>query len=202
MFMLKFIFYSVWGGFLRRWFGGALEAYKVLRNRGVQTFFMLLTFLSIYLTDYTDWKNWTVALTISCWLQFIFWSRFHGGVFDIGRGNKSQETIDRCNKYWWHYPVDFIFKLLKADDKKYGFLYDFCYMIFRYTCPMVPMMLLDWRYILIGLAISPIYAFCWTLYEKERWIFKDKPDWINYPTKLAEIICGALVFSSCYLLEM
>jgi hypothetical protein len=193
------LLYAILGGFARRWYGGALEDYKILKNRGVQTVFMCLLFLSIYLPVF---DNWLMPIVITAWLQFQFWSRFHGGVFDIGRGNKSQETIDRCNKYWWHYPVDCIFKLLKAEDKKYGFLYDILYMGFRYTCPMIPMMLFDWRYILVGLAISPIYAFCWTLYERENWLFKNKPDWINYPTKLAEIICGALVFSSCYLLEM
>ena len=189
------LLYMILGAFARRWYGGALENYKILKNRGVQTVFMMLLFLSIYF----PYKLY-ITLVIVCWLQFQFWSRFHGGVFDIGRGNKSQETIDRCNKYWWHYPVDYIFKLLKADDKKYGFLYDFCYMTFRYTCPMIPMMILDWRYILIGLSISPIYSFCWTLYEKECWIFKDKSDWINYPTKLAEIICGGVVYGGCYLL--
>ena len=195
------LIYAILGGFARRWFGGMFDGHKILGNRGLQTAFMILLFMSIYTTFFTSWENWLIAVIISCWLQFQFWSRFHGGIFDIGRGNKSQETIDRCNKYWWHYPVDFIFRVFKCEDKKYGFLYDFIYMGFRYTCPMIPMMILDWRYILIGLAISPVYAFCWTLYEKEYWIFKDNNEWVNAPTKLAEIICGALVFSSCYLLK-
>lgn len=190
------LIYKILGATARRIFGGACENIPILKNRGVQTVIMMSLFLAIYLPRY----KWYVALIITSWMQFQFWSRFHGGVFDIGRGNKSQETIDRCNKYWWHYPVDCIFKLLKAEDKKYGFLYDFIYMGFRYTCPMIPMMLFDWRYILVGLAISPIYAFCWTLYERENWLFKNKPDWINYPTKLAEIISGAIVYGGCYLL--
>lgn len=193
------LLYAILGGFARRWFGGMFpdDKYKVLGNRGLQTVFMCLLFMAIYLPAF---NNWLFPIIITAWLQFQFWSRFHGGVFDLGRGNQSQETIDRCNKYWWHYPVDYFFKVFKCEDKKYGFLYDFIYMGFRYTCPMIPMMILDWRHILIGLAISPIYALCWTLYEKENWIFKDNPEWINAPTKLAEIICGAVVYSSCYLL--
>ena len=58
----------------------------------------------------------------------------------------------------------------------------------------------DWKYILVGLSISPVYAFCWTLNDRENWLFNNNPEWINSPTKLAEIICGALVYSSCYLI--
>lgn len=188
------LLYGVLGGILRRIFGGWLESYKIIKNRGVQTILMIGLFLSIYLPNH----HWLVAVIVSCWLQFQFWSRFHGGVFDEGRGQKTQDTIDRCNKYWWHYPVDFIFKLLKAEDKKYGFLYDFSYMTFRYTCPMIPMMLLDWRYILIGLSISPIYAFCWTLYERESWLFKSK--FCGNATNLAEILSGFVVYAGCYLI--
>ena len=188
------IIYSILGGILRRIYGGWLEAYKVIKNRGVQTVLMIGLFLAIYMPHY----KWYISLVIACWLQFQFWSRFHGGVFDEGRGEKTQETIDRCNKYWWHYPVDFIFKLLKAEDKKHGFLYDFSYMTFRYTCPMIPMMFFDWRYILIGLSISPIYAFCWTLFEREKWLFKN--NFCGNATNLAEILSGAVVYGGCYLL--
>lgn len=188
------LLYMILGGIARRIYGGWLEAYKIIRSRGVQTVLMIGLFLAIYIPRY----KWYISLVIACWLQFQFWSRFHGGVFDEGRGQKTQETIDRCNKYWWHYPVDYIFKLLKAEDKKYGFLYDYIYMTFRYTCPMIPMMILDWRYILIGLSISPIYAFCWTLYERENWLFKSK--FCGNATNLAEILSGAIVYGGCYLL--
>lgn len=188
------LIYMILGATARRIFGGACENIPIVKNRGVQTAFMILLFLSIYLQAT---KNWLLSIIITAWLQFQFWSRQHGVCFDIGRGE--QPDIERYNKYWWHYPVDYIFKLLKADDKKYGFLYDFCYMTFRYTCPMIPMMLLDLRYILIGLSISPIYAFCWTLYERENWLFKSKP-WCKNATELAEIISGAVVYSGCYLL--
>lgn len=73
-------------------------------------------------------------------------------------------------------------------------------MSLRYACPMIPMMIFDWRYILIGLSIAPVYAFCWTLYEKEPW-FRFKQKWLDLPTKWAEIIVGGIVFSGCYLLR-
>lgn len=186
------VIYSILGMWLRRAFGGYYENTPILRNRGVQTALMLLTFASIYWQHY----EWYITLAVCCWLQFQFWSRQHGVCFDIGRGE--QPDIERYNKYWWHYPVDYIFKLFKAEDKKYGFLYDFIYMTFRYTCPMIPMMLLDWRYILIGLSISPIYAFCWALFERESWLFKTK--FCGNATNLAEIISGAVVYGGCYLL--
>ena len=55
-------------------------------------------------------------------------------------------------------------------------------------------------YILIGLSIAPVYAFCWTLWEKEPWArFNQK--WLDNPTKWAEIIVGGIVFYGCYLLR-
>lgn len=51
------IFYFLIGAFLRRWYGGCLEAYVILRNRGVQTFCMLAVFMSIYLYDWSSWQN-------------------------------------------------------------------------------------------------------------------------------------------------
>ena len=196
------LFYFIIGGCLRRVFGGALEDHKILGNRGVQTVAMIGAFLSIYVTDVTDWKNWLVAIAVSCWLQFQFWSRFHGGVFDLGSDTKpTQETIDRCNSYWWHIPCDWIFAKLGVSDYRYGFMYDYLYMTFRYTCPMIPMMFFGWRYILIGLSIAPIYTLCWDFYNKEPWL---RPQWevLNSPTKWAEVICGGLVFMGCYLLGL
>ena len=70
----------------------------------------------------------------------------------------------------------------------------------KVTRVVIPMMIFDWRYILIGLAVSPVYAFCWTLYEKEPWL-RPHLSWLNAPTKWAEIICGGIVFAGCYLLK-
>lgn len=196
------IFYFLLGTFLRRWYGGCLEAYKILCNRGVQTICMLAVFMSIYLFDLSSWQNWLGAAIVSCWLQFQFWSRGHGACFDIGRGTPSEETIRRYNERWYHVPTDWLFdEVFKVPGNKYGFMYDFIYMGLRYTCPMVPMMLIDWRYILIGMAVSPIYAICWTLYERDPWIFDNRIPFVNGPTNLAEKIVGGLVFGGCFWLQ-
>lgn len=196
------IFYFLLGAFLRRWYGGCLEAYKILCNRGVQTICMLAVFMSIYLFDLSSWQNWLGAAIVSCWLQFQFWSRGHGACFDIGRGTPSEETIRRYNERWYHVPTDWLFdEVFKVPGNKYGFMYDFIYMSLRYTCPMVPMMLIDWRYILIGMAVSPIYAICWTLYERDPWIFDNRIPFVNGPTNLAEKIVGGLVFGGCFWLQ-
>lgn len=196
------IFYFLIGAFLRRWYGGCLGAYKILRNRGVQTVCMLAVFMSIYLFDWSSWQNWLGAAIVSCWLQFQFWSRGHGACFDIGRGTPSEETIRRYNERWYHYPVDWLFdKAFKVPDSKYGFMYDFVYMGLRYTCPMIPMMLLDWRYILIGAAVSPIYALCHTLAERDPWIFDGRIPFVGSATNLAEKLVGGLVFGGCFWLQ-
>ena len=61
--------------------------------------------------------------------------------------------------------------------------------------------MIDWHYILLGMAISPIYAFCWTLYEREPWIFKSRIPFVSSATNLAEEIAGGLVFAGCYWLQ-
>ena len=196
------LIYFIIGAWNRRWFGGALDDHKILGNRGVQTAFMLATFLTIYVTDVKDWKNWLVAIAVSCWLQFQFWSRGHGYCFDMGRDKiPAEETIKRYNERWYHIPCDWIFAKLGVSDYRYGFMYDYLYMTFRYTCPMLLMAFFDWRYILIGLSIAPIYALCWDFYNKEPWL---RPKWevLNAPTKWAEVICGGLVFMGCYLLGL
>lgn len=196
------IFYFIIGAFLRRWYGGALEGYKILRNRGVQTVVMIAVFMSIYLYDLSIWQNWLGAALVSLWLQFQFWSRGHGACFDIGRGTPDEETIGRYNERWYHYPIDWFFdKLCKEPDKKYGFLYDFLYMGLRYTCPMILMAFIDWHYILIGASISPIYAFCWTLYERDNWIYQKNIPFVGGATNLSEEIVGGIVFGGCYWIQ-
>lgn len=193
------LFYFIIGGCLRRWFGGALEDHKILGNRGVQTVAMIGAFLSIYVTDVTDWKNWLVAIAVSCWLQFQFWSRQHGVCFDLSRGGYPDETtLKRYNNYWWHIPCDWMAD--KGFYPYYGLGYDFTYMLLRYTCPMIPMMFFDWKYILIGLAISPIYLFCWEWYESK--VFPKNIPFVSRATQMAEVICGGIVFMGCYLLGL
>jgi hypothetical protein len=187
------LLYSILGAFARRIYGGWLEAYKIIKNRGVQTVLMMSLFLTIYLPRY----KWYIAIIITAWLQFQFWSRGHGCAFDLGRGGVPDETlIKRYNERWYHIPCDWLSN--KFGFKQYGKIYDFVYMTLRYTCPMIPMMLFDWKHILIGLSISVIYALCWRYYESKYWRYDT--NFCGNATNLAEIISGAVVYGGCYLL--
>lgn len=186
--------YMILGATARRIFGGACENIPILKNRGVQTTFMILLFLSIYLPAT---QNWLLSIIITAWLQFQFWSRGHGACFDIGRGGyPTEDTIIRYRERWYHIPCDWLAE--KRFFSYYGKGYDFCYMTLRYTCPMIPMMIFDWKYILIGLSVRTIYAICWEWYESSVWKFKKT--WCKNATELAEIISGAVVYGGCYLL--
>lgn len=190
--------YFILGAFLRRWYGGALENYKILRSRGVQTVAMIGAFLSIYVTDIHDWKNWLVAIAISCWLQWQFWSRGHGCCFDMGYGGYPNEEIKkRYNERWYHIPCDWLAE--KRFFSYYGVDYDYFYMRLRYGCPMILMMFFDWKYILIGLAIANIYLRCWQWYNSTVWI-KNIP-FVGNATQMAEVISGGLVYMGCYLIN-
>jgi hypothetical protein len=187
-----FFIYSILGGFARRWYGGMFpdEKFKILSSRGLQTAFMCLLFLSIYLPEFDDW---IVPVVITAWLQIQFWSRGHGCCFDLGYGGKpNDEMIKRYNERWYHKPCDWLAE--KFGFELYGRVYDYLYMTLRYTCPMIPMMWFDWKYIIIGLLASNVYLICWDF------DIKGNRDWLDKPTKIAEIIYGAIVYGGCYLL--
>lgn len=188
--------YFIWGGFLRRWFGGAFKS-GIMANRAFQWVFMIATFMTIYVTE-LSWKSVLIGLVISVYLQIQYWSRGHGACFDIGRDKEpSEKTIKRYNERWYHYPCDWLVK--KGFFPVYGVRYDFLYMGLRYTCPIFPMMYFDWKYILIGLSVAPVYDACWLWYTSKVWL-KNPPEWLDAPTKVAEIIVGGITYAGCYLL--
>lgn len=191
------IIYFILGAFSRRWFGGLFTDLNVmiLTNRGIQTIFMICLFMSIYVTNPQSWQNWLMALIVSCWLQFQFWSRGHSAVFDLG--TCPPDDISRYKERWYFNVCEFLFK--KLPDYKYGFLYDFTYMGLRYTCPMIPLAFFHIEYLLVGFSVPCVYALCWQVWEREAWA-RTTTSWLNMPTKWAEIIVGGIVFSSCYAL--
>jgi hypothetical protein len=203
MILLGIIFWFVYGAIGRVWFG-ADDLPKILQNRGLQTAYMLFGLMAIYCPYPFNWVGVVLAVAVSCWLQFQFWSRGHGCCFDVGRsGQPDAATLIRYNERWYHYPCDWLFeKVFKKVDKKWGFLYDFFYLTLRYTCPMIPMMIFDWRYILVGLSVAPIYAFSITLGERESWVFEKQKWYWRRAWSLAEILSGGVVYSSCYLLGL
>ena len=189
------LLYLILGFFARRTFGGMLNHLKFWGNRGVQTTFMIALFLSIYVTDYTKWQSWLVGIIIAAWLQFQEISRGHGACFDIGRWGIDETLIKRYNARWYYIPCDYCAN--KGYFEKYGVVYDFMYMTLRYTAPMLPMALIDSRYLILGFGISVIYALCWELYEWKPQLFT-KVKFIGGPTQLAECIWGGWFFAGCY----
>lgn len=194
------ILMAIW----RRWFGGGYKETWLGNNRAIQCIvFIVLNFLLLLLNEdvinfieqHTDslYLKYGFIAVLDVYLYAQFWSRGHGAPFDIGRNkNPSAETIKRYNARWYHIPCDWLFnKWLKASDSKYGFLYDFLYMGLRYTCPMIPLAFISWQFLCVGLTVSPIYAFCWTLWEQESWI-RTRYKFAKRPTDLAEYIVGGL----------
>lgn len=204
--LFSIVFYSFW----RRWFGGGYKNTLIGNNRACQcVVYLLITFLLAYKVfpniSFGEDRSiiiWRILLSVifSAYTYIQVWSRGHGACYDQGRGYPPDDsTIKRYNERWYHVPCDFICK-----ENKYGFLYDFIYMSLRYTIPMVVLYFLSaslklfsleplfsWRVILIGMFVSPVYAFCWTLYEKEKWIFQ-KHYSVASGTNLSEYIVGGI----------
>lgn len=182
------LFNGLLWGFLRRWFGGALENYSFWRSRGVQTVAMMMVLLPWFIKPGCGWVCYCFALGITCWLQFVEISAGHGMVFDVSRGgNPEDEKSQNRYKGMWGYKL--ICKLI-PEAYHFGFLFDFSLLTIRYTLPMLPLAVLSWGYVLIGLSVAPIYAFCWALFEHESWIIKKIPSFMRWPTQLAEFLWG------------
>lgn len=186
----------------RRWYGGGFEHTLLGNVRGVQcAVYLIATFFMAYFLKPLDiwWYNILFAVIFSVYTYCQFWARGHGACFDVGRGQVDERIIKRYNERWYHIPCDFILK-----EHKYGFLYDFIYMGLRYTMPLVGLylvakimplfglpLLIKPEIILLGVSISPIYAFNWTLSEREHWLF-EKHWSISGPTNLSEYVAGAV----------
>ena len=185
------------GALARVWYG-ADDLPKFFQNRGVQTIFMIGLFLLCFCDLDYKWCQWALAVTATCWMQFQFWSRGHGICIDLGAStNVSENDIKRYEDRWYSKVCD---KILP--NHKYGYLYDFIYLNLRYACPMIPMMIFDWRYILVGLSIAPIYLFSNELAEREAWVFEKKTWYWRRGWSLAEILSGGVVYASCYLMGL
>lgn len=201
------VLYFLLGALARVWYG-ADDLPKFWQNRGVQTAFMMFLFMTIYFPRPFSWMGLIIAIIITCWLQFQYYSRGHGVAIDTGDDeNPSESTIKRYNERWYAKVCD---KLLP--NHKYGYLYDFIYLTLRYGCPMIVLSLATfilslfdicepkWRYILIGLSIAPIYVFSNELAERESWLFEKKTWYWRRGWSLAEILSGGVTYAGCYLL--
>lgn len=194
------LFYFIWGAFLRLWFGSDDLKPKILQNRGIQTFFMLSTFIFIFKPDdLHNWVGWVRSLVISCWLQFQYFSRGHGPAIDTGYDkNPSEDTKRRYDERWYHWVCD---KLLS--NHKYGFAYDCLWLLLRYGCPMLITAILAWNhlYIYLGIIVPFIYVFSNTLQREEPWIFDPNKWYWRRGWSLAEILLGGTTYLGCYVLE-
>lgn len=200
------IFESIW----RRWYGGWIEhnpfepkwLYKLLSSRGTQTivnFIILFTMFMInsawMTTPLCSWLishnvyGWILAIIMTAIFQFEFWSRGHGPAFDEGRGNTDESTINRYQKVWWA----IIPNALIPQKHWYGFLYDYIWMTVRYTIGLFLMVPFLWSFniLWLGLIVSSAYALCWTISERDEWVFNYIPfNMAKSATQLAELLVG------------
>lgn len=196
------VLYFIYGAIGRVWFGGD-DLPKILQNRGVQTAYMLAGLISIYCPYPFNWLGVVLALIVSCWIQFQYFSRGHGVAIDVGDDKDvTPDEVERYNDRWYAKVCDHIFeKWFKRPNRKYGFLYDFFYLMLRYTCPMLLMTIFDWHYALVGLSIPFVYTACNKLQKEEPWVFDvDKWYW-RRGWSLAEIMTGGITYASCYELK-
>lgn len=199
MILLGIIFWFIYGAIGRVWFG-ADHLPKILQNRGLQTAYMLCGLMAIYCPHPFNWVGAVLALAVSCWIQFQYFSRGHGVAIDVGDDkNPSDDTIRRYKERWYYNACEYLFdKVFKRPDRKYGFLYDFIYLTLRYGCPMLVMSIFHWHYAILGLSIPFVYTTCNKLQKEESWVFDCNKWWWRRGWSLAEILTGGLTYATCY----
>lgn len=215
------IFYSIisgiFGGLFRRWFGGWFEGeyykeklpswlYNLLINRGTQTISLILLFFCCFMIN-NSWMltpfsslliglgipAFVIALIMAIIFQIQYYSRGHGPGFDISRGGKPDAaTIERYKKVWYNK----ICEWLIPEQYWYGFLYDYLWMTLRYVYGTIFLIPFLWSFEImwLGLISSSIYALCWTIFEKDKWLIEKMPQqMVSNATQLAEVILGYVV---------
>lgn len=186
--MLLAILYAVWESFWRRCFGSNGWDKPIIKHRGVQhvlnalIFTIPLCMIKGYYFPLTIPVSICVAVYFTIIVQAFLWALHHGEWFGLGDDSKEDKRYftKPLNK-WVLTPIFDLFGW-----GKYGFAYDYAGMTLRYTLPclcLVP--IYGWAIILVGLAVTPIYAFSALFYERQN---------KNYGnTALAEWIVGALI---------
>lgn len=201
---------SIW----RRWYGGWIEGtkkeslpkwiYNILSSRGTQTIFNLIFLFGVFLlnpvwatTPVSSWLishgvyEWLIAIVLAVVFQLEFWSRGHGKAFDLGRGAPVNDD-GRYQKFWWVVVPN---KLI-PEKYWYGFLYDFIWMACRYTVGLLWLVPFLWSFniLWLGLITASVYALCWTLQERDSWVFSLIPwQMAGGSTQLAELLIGFIV---------
>lgn len=191
------ILFGLLGAFGRLWFGSNLTS-KIWGNRGLQTAFMLLLFLIVFIKDFTDAMSIIVGVIVACWMQFQEISRGHGIAIDTGNSsNITDEEIARYEDRWYDKVCS---KLLP--NHKYGFLYDNLYLLLRYTCPLaVPaIVFMTPEFLLLGVTIPFIYTFANELQEREAWLFDSSKWYWRRAWCLAEMLTGFVLIGGSYYL--
>lgn len=215
---MKFLFAfiaGIFGSLFRRWFGGWVEheyfgktipewLYKILHSRGTQTVFLVLLFFTCFMmNDY--WiltpissfihnlgiSKWIIALIMAILFQLQFYSGGHGSAFDLGRWDP-EEYKERYKRAWFNK----ICEKLIPEKYWYGFLYDFIWMTLRYAYGASCIIPFIWSFniLWLGLITASIYAFCWTIFEKDKWLINKIPYHIaSNATQTAELLVGFVV---------
>lgn len=193
MIFLSVVFWFIYGAIGRVWFG-CDDLPKFWQNRGVQTVFMLCGLFAIYCPYPFSWLGVILAVAVSCWIQFQYFSRGHGIAIDVGDDRDiTAEEIKRYEDRWYSRVCD---KLLP--NHKYGMAYDFLYLTLRYTCPMLLIAIFNWHYALVGISVPFIYIACNELQEREPWIFDSNKWYWRRGWCLGEMLTGGITYATCY----
>lgn len=165
---------SLW----RRWFGeGKFKG--LLGNRTFQAIIFVI-FQSAFWW-YKDSKISLLTVSIAIWVYVMYFSRAIGCILDCGEA--WWQTHKDYNR-WWTKPLNWIVHLFGGH--KYQGMYDFWWMICRYTLCLLPLIYWGHHIWVAGLLSAPIYFAMKKLFEKNPSMYKVFDD----SKDLSELIFG------------
>lgn len=173
----------------RRWYGGwcVLGTDKSWYNsRTFQTICNVLLMLAFGV--YVLQLQWLESVIITAVIQFLYYAKGHGAMFDLGHSGKPDaELIERYKKQWG-YEV-----LLEFFPEKlwHTYWFDFSLLLIRYTLPLMLLLWYNWYVPLFGLIAVAGYTAGWYLQDRGCKFLNNS--FCSTATNFGEILVGLSV---------
>lgn len=173
------VFEAIW----RRFYGGWLSDIPVISSRAFQTILnCIVLFCVLFFLLGLSW--WVSAIVLSV-VQFLYYAKGHGAMFDLGHHDKSDPAmLERYERQWGYKLVCKLF----PKEQWYGYWFDFSLLLIRYTLPLLALVWVKWWIPFAGIIAVGGYALGWYLQDKGSKFLNNS--FCNYATNLGEIFVG------------
>lgn len=170
----------------RRWYGGWCfigDKNSWYNTRTFQTIInCIVLFCFLFFLLGLSWYVTAITLAV---VQFLYYAKGHGAMFDLGRCSKPDiDMLERYKKQWGYKLVCELF----PKEQWYSYWFDFSLLLIRYTLPLLALVWVKWWIPFAGIIAVSGYALGWHLQDKGSKFLNNS--FCNYATNLGEIFVG------------